>query len=37
MRERYPSSGLGFVIVMLIFIVATVLILSSIASKFPPF
>jgi hypothetical protein len=35
MRERYPKSGLGFALTLLVFIAATVLILTSIADKFP--
>jgi hypothetical protein len=35
MRERTPGSGFGFVITLLVIIVATVLVLSEIATKFP--
>jgi hypothetical protein len=35
MRERTPASGLGFVLTLLVVIVATILILTHIAEKFP--
>ncbi|HEY6572461.1 MAG TPA: hypothetical protein VI198_04010 [Candidatus Eisenbacteria bacterium] len=35
MRERYPSSGFGFVVTLIVVIVATYLFLTNIAVKFP--
>lgn len=35
MRERYPSSGFGFALTLIVVIVATILILTNIATKFP--
>lgn len=35
MRERTPSSGVGFALTLIVVIVATVLVLTNIAEKFP--
>jgi hypothetical protein len=35
MRERTPRSGFGFALTMIVFITATILILSNILEKFP--
>jgi len=35
MRERYPSSGIGFALTLIVVIVATILILTNIVEKFP--
>jgi len=35
MRERYPSSGYGFLIVILIVIAATVLVMNKLVTKYP--
>jgi len=35
MRERYPSSGFGFILVILVVIAATILVLNNIMTRFP--
>jgi hypothetical protein len=35
MRERTPRSGFGFALTLIVFITATVLILTNIVEKFP--
>jgi len=35
MRERYPSSGFGFIIVILFVIAAAILVMNNLVTKYP--